>query len=77
MISRVISDLSYIIYPEESVREHVIENADCWCNPTIKMLCSECDGSMEGCWNCDKGLVVTVDDYDIKENDVIVVHNDK
>lgn len=38
------------------VREHNTEGLECWCNPTITAICDECNGSDEGCWNCEKGL---------------------
>lgn len=45
------------------------ESRDCWCQPTVKRLCPECDG--DGCWMCGDGVLPGASPTE----DALVVHN--
>lgn len=67
------------VYPTQG-REHVTAGLVCWCAPTYRVVCPECedDGPDAGCWRCHgEGAVECVDpDGYESPNALIVVHRD-
>jgi len=50
-------------------RKHELEGTDCWCEPELMGVCSQCDG--EGCWNCDDGFISPC----FPQDALIVIHD--
>lgn len=63
-------DVDLHVTPIRDLVDHELSRT-CWCQPTLKLVCSECDG--EGCWKCDDG---TLPAENVDESvAVLVVHN--
>lgn len=59
------SDRIEHVYPtfgREHNVTHYFDGPPCWCDPEIVVLCQQCNGSDEGCWNCDRGLTPMIFD---------------
>lgn len=53
-------------------REHDTDGVRCWCNPTIYLVCSDCDG---GCWKCEDGKIeLTPEKAERQDEPLLIVH---
>ena len=58
--------------------KHSTEGYECWCRPSVYVVCPECGGKDGGCWACDhhrNGLKLVHPPYS-PDKDHIIVHND-
>lgn len=70
------SEIRPDLYPEITgapTIEHETGDVECWCGPTFRLPCNECEG--EGCWKCTDGTIaITRDEALAHPAPVIVVH---
>ncbi len=58
------------------MREHQTDGRECWCNPSYRRVCEECDGNDAGCWACENGTILVSANQFADDVTLIVVHND-
>lgn len=59
--------------------EHNTDSYECWCRPTISVLCSECeDEHPQNCWKCGGEGWIRIDAAGAEMSDLpcIIVHNE-
>ena len=61
-------------------REHANEGFQCWCNPRVEMICSECEDGDDkaSCWRCGGKGWVACDDPEHYDGAIglLIVHNE-
>ena len=60
--------------------EHNTDGFECWCNPSVTVLCSECEcRESEDCWKCDGEGWMRLDAFEAEMSGTfaIIVHNDR
>lgn len=81
------SDITFSVLPFDGgahvcmthrVREHNTESLDCWCEPTITILCSQCEDDQSDCWKCGGEGWVKVEAFEAEQSghSAVIIHND-
>jgi hypothetical protein len=81
------SDITFTMQPFDGgahvcmthkIPEHNTEGFDCWCKPTITILCSECADNDAPCWKCGGEGWIHMDAFAAEQSGLpaVIIHNE-